>query len=104
MNNTPASTGGSGAPAGGPPGLGLGPSSGALSSNSQVSTPNGLAPRRGSIRGPAKVAQGKKGAGKIGGKELAYPSKFLKGKGKATSKLKGSLGKKAKQLLKKKKK
>ena len=99
MNNTPASIGGSGAPSGGPPGLGLGPSPGPTSSKSQVS-PGQLAPRRGAIRGPAKVAQGKKGAGKIGGKELAYPSKFLKGKGKATSKL----GKRAKQALKKKRK
>ncbi len=103
MNNTPASIGGSGAPAGGPPSASLGTPAGVASSNSQVSTPNGLAPRRGSIRGPGKVAQGKKGAGKIGGKDLTYPSKFLKGKGKATSKLKGALGKKAKALLKKKK-
>ena len=45
-----------------------------------------------------------KGTGKIGGKELAYPSKFLKGKGKATSKLKSQLGRRAKHLLKKRKK
>lgn len=100
MNNTPASIGGSGAPAGGSPSTGLGTPSGAVSSNGQVSTPNGLAPRRSSIRGPAKVAQGKKGTSKIGGKELTYASKLLKGKGKATSKL----GKKAKALLKKRKK
>ena len=41
-----------------------------------------------------------KRTGKISGKELTYPSKFLS-KGKATSKLKGSLARKAKQLLKK---
>ena len=42
-----------------------------------------------------------KGTDKIGGKEPAYPSKFLKGKGKVTPELKGSLARKVKQALRK---
>ena len=64
---------------------------------SQVATP-----ARPSLQEGKKSSLGK-GAGKIGGKKPAYPSKFL-GKGKVTPQLKGSLARKAKQFLRKKKK
>ena len=78
----------------------LGPAPGRIMANPQArivgpqKSPGAL-PTQKPLQGGKRSSLGK-GADKIGGKKLAYPSKFLKGKAVA------KLGKKARQLLKKK--